>query len=296
LSSGLWRDVWSLQFDHYGSPPSYYSSNHQPQETGLSNSFTWEKLKTTAVLKMMKMEHDVIPRNFERHRREAITMERLTHSPYVIDLYGYCGNSILTEFAPWDLSHALVLEKEPRNHKTYRAGIAPHRDNDDADNDYVRENGHDATLSLQRRDKMVEEEIERDDIDHKQENHEQSNGVSGRDLVLESRKTRQKANNTMNWTTQQRLDLALQAAKAIQALHQNDIIHSDVTAKQFLIWEKPMVSGDDEDRQQQWPQRNSLQLKINDFNRCRFVPKKSRLDVTSLNEKCTIRIPSAPGK
>ena len=31
----------------------------------------------------MKSEHDVIPRNLERHRREAATMSRLTSSPYV---------------------------------------------------------------------------------------------------------------------------------------------------------------------------------------------------------------------
>lgn len=35
----------------------------------------------------------------ELHRRDAVTMERLTSSPYVMDIYGYCGHSALTELA-----------------------------------------------------------------------------------------------------------------------------------------------------------------------------------------------------
>jgi hypothetical protein len=35
----------------------------------------------------------------ELHRRDAVAMERLTYSPYVMDIYGYCGHSALTELA-----------------------------------------------------------------------------------------------------------------------------------------------------------------------------------------------------
>ena len=36
---------------------------------------------------------------YEKHRTEAIAMERLTFSPHVIDVYAFCGQSILSELA-----------------------------------------------------------------------------------------------------------------------------------------------------------------------------------------------------
>jgi serine/threonine protein kinase len=97
--------------------------------------------------------------------------------------------------------------------------------------------------------------------------------------------------NSQLMTTLHRLDLALQAAKALQALHENDIIHADLTAKQFLVLTNELPSPpelDDAERKTLSPYR----LKINDFNRCRFVPHRTN----STTEKCTIQIPSAPGK
>ena len=35
---------------------------------------------------------------FERHRKDGLVMERLTASPYIVSAYGYCGNSVLTEY------------------------------------------------------------------------------------------------------------------------------------------------------------------------------------------------------
>lgn len=40
-----------------------------------------------------------MPEYYELHRRDAVSMERLTASPYVMDIYGYCGNSAMTELA-----------------------------------------------------------------------------------------------------------------------------------------------------------------------------------------------------
>ncbi len=71
IHSGLWRDVFSIRPD----------------------------FKTSVVIKLMKPEHDMDPRNLDRHRRDALTMERLTASPNVVDIYGFCGNTVLTEQA-----------------------------------------------------------------------------------------------------------------------------------------------------------------------------------------------------
>ena len=73
VSSGLWRSVFAV----------IAGDEHE-----------------VAVLKMMKSKHEVNDRNMDRHRRDGLVMERLSGSPNVVDIYGYCGNSVLTEFAP----------------------------------------------------------------------------------------------------------------------------------------------------------------------------------------------------
>lgn len=70
VGSGLWRDVFKVT-DNVGA---------------------------VGVLKIMKGEHEVDSRNFDRHRRDALVMERLAASPYIVSMFGFCGNSVLTEF------------------------------------------------------------------------------------------------------------------------------------------------------------------------------------------------------
>jgi serine/threonine protein kinase len=36
---------------------------------------------------------------FENHRIDAVVLERLTSSPHVVNVFGFCGHSVLTEFA-----------------------------------------------------------------------------------------------------------------------------------------------------------------------------------------------------
>ncbi len=45
-------------------------------------------------------------RNFDRHRRDAVAMEQLTASPLIVNMYGYCSNSGLFDWAEGgDLSY-----------------------------------------------------------------------------------------------------------------------------------------------------------------------------------------------
>eukprot|EP00540_Astrosyne_radiata_P004090 CAMPEP_0116842838 /NCGR_PEP_ID=MMETSP0418-20121206/11741_1 /TAXON_ID=1158023 /ORGANISM="Astrosyne radiata, Strain 13vi08-1A" /LENGTH=505 /DNA_ID=CAMNT_0004473497 /DNA_START=424 /DNA_END=1941 /DNA_ORIENTATION=- len=71
ISGGYWRDVWMLK------------------------DFRGHKV----ALKTMRYTHEYEERNFERHRRDSVASERLTASPNVVDIYGFCGNSALHEFA-----------------------------------------------------------------------------------------------------------------------------------------------------------------------------------------------------
>ena len=58
-----------------------------------------EDMKTAVVLKTFKYEHNMEDAFFEFNRVDAISMERLTSSPYVMDIYGFCGMSVVTAYA-----------------------------------------------------------------------------------------------------------------------------------------------------------------------------------------------------
>lgn len=84
-TKGFWRNAWKLdtlgsihQHDHNG-PISYKNQ--------------------TVVLKTLKYEHNFEDAHFEHDRIDAIAMERLTGSPHVINIYGFCGHSVITEYA-----------------------------------------------------------------------------------------------------------------------------------------------------------------------------------------------------
>ena len=50
-------------------------------------------------MKTIRYEHDYEERNYDRHRRDAVAMERMAGSPYVMDIYAFTANSGLFEFA-----------------------------------------------------------------------------------------------------------------------------------------------------------------------------------------------------
>jgi len=173
LGSGLWRQVWKI-----------IPSSHQQGEE--------------AVLKIMKRDQDVNPRNFDRHRRDALVMERLTESERVVSIYAFCGNTVLTEYAGITLDDFLFKEgfqKEPWSRR----------------------------YDLMRKDGMG------------------------------------------------KVQLALDVMKGVEDMHQHDILHADIQAKQFLL---DPVEG----------------VKVNDFNRCRFLPTNDQT-----GKLCNVKIPSAPG-
>lgn len=72
VASGYWRDVWIMPDTAYDDP---------------------------LVLKTIRYTHDYTERNYDRHRRDALAMERLTDHPYILDIYAFCGNSGVFEFA-----------------------------------------------------------------------------------------------------------------------------------------------------------------------------------------------------
>ena len=163
IGQGLWRSVWSI-------------SSFDKQEY--------------AVMKIMRPEHDVNMRNFDRHKRDAIVMEMLTGNDNVVNAYGFCGNSVLTEFVGGDLSKLI----EPKTQKT----------------------------TLRSWKGVTDEE----------------NEDTERAMIY-------------NATTIYKIDLSIDIAKGVAALHDLDgpVLHADIGPKQFLLDSK------------------SNKVKINDFNR-----------------------------
>uniref|UniRef100_A0A7S2UMR9 Protein kinase domain-containing protein n=1 Tax=Attheya septentrionalis TaxID=420275 RepID=A0A7S2UMR9_9STRA len=87
INNGYWRDVFLLN-DFDGAPQ---------------------------ILKMMRYEHGFEGRNYDRHRRDALAMERLTESPHILDIYGFCGNSGLFQFSDGgDLHDAIWSESKDK--------------------------------------------------------------------------------------------------------------------------------------------------------------------------------------
>jgi hypothetical protein len=70
---GYWRDVWLVSKDLVAK-----------EEIG--------------VLKTLRMVHDFTDRNYDRHRKDALASERLSKSPYVVDIYAFCSNSAIFEY------------------------------------------------------------------------------------------------------------------------------------------------------------------------------------------------------
>lgn len=69
------------------------------------------------VLKMLRYDiESSSPVVYENHRKDAVAMEQLTASPHVMDVYGFCGHSVVTEVALGD-SSILLKRGMNRNKK-----------------------------------------------------------------------------------------------------------------------------------------------------------------------------------
>ena len=86
---GSWRSVWkvrdaSLQHDEHADNAMH--RNHQNNQN--------------VVLKMLHFRRNYTANSFRHSQVDAVAMERLSSSPFVVNAYGFCGQSVLTEWAP----------------------------------------------------------------------------------------------------------------------------------------------------------------------------------------------------
>lgn len=90
IADGHYRDVWS--WDHLS----------------LVNGDNKTKDKERFALKTLRYMHNFDERSFDRHRRDALVMERLTSSNYVIDIFSYCTNSGLFDYGDSGTIHSTI--------------------------------------------------------------------------------------------------------------------------------------------------------------------------------------------
>lgn len=64
------------------------------------------------VLKTLKFNQMFDEYTYKRHQVDAIISDRLTYSPYIVDIYGYCGQSVLNEFAVSSFERFMKQERE----------------------------------------------------------------------------------------------------------------------------------------------------------------------------------------
>ena len=89
LAKGWFRTTWRLDRQTF------------PNNNNITES---------VVLKTLRMERDYSREYYELHRRDAVAMERLTSSPFVVNVYASCGNSAINELANFPFEGVQSLE------------------------------------------------------------------------------------------------------------------------------------------------------------------------------------------
>mmetsp|Transcript_28409 Transcript_28409/g.60529 ORF Transcript_28409/g.60529 Transcript_28409/m.60529 type:complete len:345 (-) Transcript_28409:194-1228(-) len=95
-SAGSWRDAWRFK-----------ASVARP-----SNE---KQILDNVIIKTIKFEHTLQDRYLEFSRVDALAMERLTSSPYIMGINGFCGVSVITERGTNTIEH--VVNRLSSRHK-----------------------------------------------------------------------------------------------------------------------------------------------------------------------------------
>ena len=110
---GSWRSVWKvsnndakhrqqLQQQEQESDDNTSTMN-ETSSSLLRNATTSRKMTTSShrsvVLKMLHLHRQFDRESFEAHATDIMVMDQLTASPHVVNAYGFCGQTVVTEFA-----------------------------------------------------------------------------------------------------------------------------------------------------------------------------------------------------
>lgn len=68
--------------------------------------------KEATVLKVLRFKHDFTPKSFSNVQRDAIVMERLSFSPYIVKMFGHCATSLTVEPIAFEIEEYLVVRSK----------------------------------------------------------------------------------------------------------------------------------------------------------------------------------------
>jgi Protein kinase domain len=86
-NKGYWRSAWK-----------YAAGGESANTTNASSTFVW---------KTFKIFHNFEEKYYEDSRVDALAMERLTSSPYIVNLYASCGLTVVQEYCDKDLAQVV---------------------------------------------------------------------------------------------------------------------------------------------------------------------------------------------
>jgi len=100
---------------HYIGTGAYRSTHFIPNQHAIPDSLEPDFV----VLKLLHLEKEneipFDPRAFEMHRVDALISQKMTASPYVLDIYGYCGMSSIYEKGVANLNHDARYREDIHN-------------------------------------------------------------------------------------------------------------------------------------------------------------------------------------
>lgn len=71
---------------------------------------------------MLRYRKDFYSSRYDAARKDGMSMERLQASPYVLDIYGYCGVSSPLDTAPFGISTFSLASIAVSSNRTGRCG------------------------------------------------------------------------------------------------------------------------------------------------------------------------------
>ncbi|KAL7558769.1 hypothetical protein ACA910_010076 [Epithemia clementina (nom. ined.)] len=172
-----------------------------------------QQVSQLVALKMVKLQsHQFRPTMYDHARRDSLTMEQLTASPYILNLYASCGVAQVLELATGGSLHDLIYRT--RWHKWYQE----QQQQQQLQQQLQRKTNHRGKESTAR---------------HNNNNNNHHDGGDHQDFFWSPNNPHDP--NFSLLTALDQLRIAVQVTTAVADLHDQDITHNDLCCHQF-VW------------------------------------------------------------
>lgn len=102
--------------------------------------------RESVILKTLRFDRNFSDEFYDLHRRDAMAMERLTSSDFVLDVYGYCGQTAINEIAVESVERVFRNIRDDDSKNMYKLQIAAQVSTGVADIHEVDGPGNNATM------------------------------------------------------------------------------------------------------------------------------------------------------